>query len=56
MYKRQGLAIASELIRGHGGRLELARSDADGTEFVTYLPKAIVKPLTDTGGGENRSP
>lgn len=42
-----GLAIASELIRGHGGRLELARSDSDGTEFVIYLPKAIVKPVTD---------
>ncbi|MDB5660824.1 MAG: sensor histidine kinase [Cypionkella sp.] len=36
-----GLAIAAELIRGHGGRLELARSDADGTEFVVHLPKAI---------------
>lgn len=51
-----GLAIASELIRGHGGRLELARSDQDGTEFVIYLPKTIVKPLTDTGGGEYRTP
>ena len=34
-----GLAIASELVRGHGGRLELARSDADGTEFMIHLPK-----------------
>ena len=34
-----GLAIASELIRGHGGRLELARSDAAGTEFLIRLPK-----------------
>ena len=34
-----GLAISSELIRGHGGRLELARSDADGTEFAIHLPK-----------------
>jgi len=34
-----GLAIASELVRGHGGRLELARSDAEGTEFVIHLPK-----------------
>lgn len=42
-----GLAIASELIRGHGGRLELARSDQDGTEFVIYLPKTIVKPMAD---------
>ena len=34
-----GLAIAFELVRGHGGRLELARSDADGTEFTIHLPK-----------------
>lgn len=36
-----GLAIAAELIRGHGGRLELARTDADGTEFMIHLPKSI---------------
>jgi signal transduction histidine kinase len=35
-----GLAIAAELVRGHGGRLELARSDAEGTEFAIHLPKA----------------
>ncbi len=34
-----GLAIASELVRGHGGTLDLARSDAGGTEFVIRLPK-----------------
>lgn len=34
-----GLAIAAELVRGHGGRLELARSDEDGTEFMIHLPK-----------------
>lgn len=34
-----GLAIAAELVRGHGGRLELARSDAEGTEFIIHLPK-----------------
>jgi signal transduction histidine kinase len=34
-----GLAIAAELVRGHGGRLELARSDSDGTEFLIRLPK-----------------
>lgn len=34
-----GLAIASELVRGHGGRLDLARSDAEGTEFIIHLPK-----------------
>ena len=34
-----GLAIADELIRGHGGRLELVRSDAEGSEFLIRLPK-----------------
>jgi signal transduction histidine kinase len=33
-----GLAIAAELVRGHGGRLDLLRSDAEGTEFVLTLP------------------
>ncbi len=41
-----GLAIAAELVRGHGGQLELARSDSDGTEFLIHLPKAT----TDTDG------
>jgi signal transduction histidine kinase len=35
-----GLTIASELIRGHGGRLQLQRSDEDGTEFRIHLPKS----------------
>lgn len=34
-----GLAIAAELIRGHGGRLELQRSDKTGTAFAIRLPK-----------------
>lgn len=34
-----GLAIAAELVRGHGGRLDLRRSDEDGTEFMIRLPK-----------------
>ncbi len=34
-----GLAIAAELVRGHGGRLELERSDTDGTAFAIFLPK-----------------
>jgi signal transduction histidine kinase len=33
-----GLAICAELVRGHGGRLELARSGADGTCFQVILP------------------
>lgn len=34
-----GLAIAFELVRGHGGHLELLRSDDAGTEFMIHLPK-----------------
>lgn len=33
-----GLAISAELIRGHGGRLDLVRSDDEGTEFRILLP------------------
>jgi signal transduction histidine kinase len=39
-----GLAIAAELVRGHGGRLDLARSDADGSEFAIHLPKETTDP------------
>ncbi|MGB3146732.1 MAG: HAMP domain-containing sensor histidine kinase [Paracoccaceae bacterium] len=41
-----GLAIAAELMRGHGGRLELTRSDESGTEFLAHLPSDI--DLTET--------
>ena len=34
-----GLAIAAELVRGHGGRLELAETSAKGTCFRIYLPR-----------------
>ncbi len=33
-----GLAIAAELVRGHGGRLELVRTGEGGTEFMAHLP------------------
>jgi signal transduction histidine kinase len=36
-----GLAISAELVRGHGGALELARTDAEGTEFLIRLPKDV---------------
>ncbi|MBB1490532.1 MULTISPECIES: HAMP domain-containing sensor histidine kinase [unclassified Paracoccus (in: a-proteobacteria)] len=36
-----GLAIAADLIRGHGGRLQLARTDETGTEFQLRLPREI---------------
>jgi signal transduction histidine kinase len=38
-----GLTIAAELVRGHGGRLDLVRSDADGTEFAIHLPKRALE-------------
>mgnify|MGYP002628298319 FL=1 len=34
-----GLAIAQELLRGHGGMLELGHSDETGTHFLVRLPK-----------------
>lgn len=34
-----GLVIAAELIRGHGGSLELAESSEKGTCFRIYLPQ-----------------
>ncbi|MFQ6549896.1 sensor histidine kinase [Aestuariibius sp. 2305UL40-4] len=34
-----GLAIAAELIRGHGGTLELRQTGADGSRFLICLPK-----------------
>ncbi|MBD9525818.1 MULTISPECIES: HAMP domain-containing sensor histidine kinase [Paracoccus] len=36
-----GLAIASDLVRNHGGRLELLRSDEDGTQFCLHLPRDL---------------
>ncbi len=37
-----GLAIAAELVRGHGGALRLATTGPEGTIFVIELPKGIV--------------
>ncbi|EAQ05388.1 sensor histidine kinase [Yoonia vestfoldensis] len=42
-----GLVIAADLIRGHGGRLELRDTGARGTTFVIQLPKADLA-LADT--------
>ncbi|MFT6454287.1 MAG: signal transduction histidine kinase [Yoonia sp.] len=35
-----GLVIAADLVRGHGGRLELLNTGTEGTSFVIQLPKA----------------
>jgi signal transduction histidine kinase len=47
-----GLAISVELIRGHGGTLELLRTDASGTEFEIRLPKSEAVLF----GTEHRAP
>lgn len=36
-----GLAIAAELVRGHGGRLELLKTGEAGTEFIVRLPRDV---------------
>lgn len=42
-----GLAIAAELVRGHGGALELVRTDETGTEFRILLPQTAGAAHTD---------
>jgi len=37
-----GLAIAAELVRGHGGQLDLLDTGEQGTSFVISLPKSVV--------------
>ncbi len=37
-----GLAIAAELIRGHGGALTLAETGEQGTSFAIELPKTVI--------------
>jgi len=37
-----GLVIAAELMRGHGGGLELTRTDETGTSFTLFLPKHTI--------------
>ncbi|HEY0212350.1 MAG TPA: HAMP domain-containing sensor histidine kinase [Paenirhodobacter sp.] len=44
-----GLAISAELVRGHGGRLDLVKSDEQGTEFKLHLPEALDLGLMDRG-------
>ncbi len=37
-----GLAIAQDLVRGHGGMLDLLRTGPEGTEFRIRLPKGAI--------------
>ena len=39
-----GLAISAELIRGHGGRLDLETPGEAGTRFVISMPKGAFDP------------
>jgi signal transduction histidine kinase len=34
-----GLYIANEIVKGHGGRIDVESSDADGTTFTVHLPR-----------------
>lgn len=36
-----GLAIAAELVKNHGGRLELERTGPEGTCFTIHLPRGL---------------
>lgn len=42
-----GLAIARDLMRGHGGEIELTRTGPDGTSFCLRLPMAGTHSQTD---------
>jgi signal transduction histidine kinase len=48
-----GLVIASELLRGHGGRLDLVSTGPEGTVFRLHLPKtlAIDPPVAAAASG-----
>jgi two-component system phosphate regulon sensor histidine kinase PhoR len=36
-----GLSISEWIVQAHGGKLELTRSDKDGSTFTVYLPAAV---------------
>lgn len=40
-----GLAISAELVRGHGGLLQLKKSDETGTTFQITLPKGDIAEI-----------
>ncbi|MDO5529380.1 MAG: HAMP domain-containing sensor histidine kinase [Paracoccus sp. (in: a-proteobacteria)] len=43
-----GLAIAADLVAGHGGKLELMRTDTSGTEFCLTLPRGTLGDKFDS--------
>ncbi|WP_207101220.1 sensor histidine kinase [Paracoccus shandongensis] len=47
-----GLTIAADLVRGHGGRLDLVRSDTEGSEFMIHIPRDMaILPARQAAGG-----
>lgn len=48
-----GLVIASDLVRGHGGRLELRETSAAGTTFAIVLPKGDLSLDPASSNAEN---
>jgi two-component system OmpR family sensor kinase len=40
-----GLSISQWIAQAHGGKLELTRSDQDGSTFTVHLPPAVAQPL-----------
>ncbi|TJZ82037.1 sensor histidine kinase [Paracoccus hibiscisoli] len=44
-----GLTIAADLVRGHGGRLDLLRSDAEGSQFCIHIPRGMADLALRTG-------
>lgn len=48
-----GLAISAELIKGHGGTLELAKTGSNGTCFTICLPKGDGTLSMDAKAGQH---
>ncbi|WP_295042406.1 HAMP domain-containing sensor histidine kinase [uncultured Paracoccus sp.] len=47
-----GLTIAADLVRGHGGRLDLVRSDEEGSEFMIHIPRDMaILPARQVAAG-----
>ncbi len=42
-----GLAISADLVRGHGGRLDLLRTGPEGTSFAIFLPRSVADVVAE---------
>jgi signal transduction histidine kinase len=47
-----GLYISREIVRSHGGRIDVRSDDASGTTMVVWLPRVIPGGSWDEGEGE----